>query len=264
MKYLLMALLATAAVALAACVNTDKKSPATGAQTADPQTTLKAFHWLLRDAVDAQGKPLVDFAVEQERPLQLDFDAGRLGISGACNRIGGSYRLAGNDLRVGQLVSTQMACADNWLMTREQGVGRFFSVPVSYQLNRTEPPSLVLTNDHGERLTFAGEPTADTRYGGNSERIFLEVQPRRVACHHPLIPDYQCLSVREITYDDRGIKVSTGEWQFLYQEIEGYQHQPGVRNVLRLKRYTLANPPADASRYVYVLDMVVESELVNH
>jgi hypothetical protein len=32
--------------------------------------------------------------------------------------------------------------------------------------------------------------------------------------------------------------------------------------VLRINRYTRSQPPADASRYVYVLDLVVESETV--
>jgi len=39
----------------------------------------------------------------------------------------------------------------------------------------------------------------------------------------------------------------------------GYTHEDGVRNVVRVKRYTIANPPADASSNAYVLDMVVES-----
>ena len=33
-----------------------------------------------------------------------------------------------------------------------------------------------------------------------------------------------------------------------------------ARNVLRLQRYTHKQVPADASKYAYVLDMVVESE----
>ena len=32
--------------------------------------------------------------------------------------------------------------------------------------------------------------------------------------------------------------------------------------MLRVKRFERSNPPADASRYVYVLDLVVESEIV--
>ena len=35
---------------------------------------------------------------------------------------------------------------------------------------------------------------------------------------------------------------------------------PGVRNVLRVQRYTRKDVPADASKYAYVLDMVVESD----
>ncbi|MBN9325065.1 MAG: DUF4377 domain-containing protein, partial [Delftia acidovorans] len=44
--------------------------------------------------------------------------------------------------------------------------------------------------------------------------------------------------------------------------IEGYKHEPGIRNVLRIQRYKRQNVPADASAYAYVLDMVVESERV--
>ena len=35
-----------------------------------------------------------------------------------------------------------------------------------------------------------------------------------------------------------------------------------MRNVLRVKRYKIANPPADASNLAWVLDLVVESETV--
>ena len=70
----------------------------------------------------------------------------------------------------------------------------------------------------------------------------------------------QCLQVREIQYDDKGLKIGApGEFQHFYDSIEGYQHEPGIRNVLRVDRYTVENPPADASNRAYVLDMVVES-----
>ena len=47
-----------------------------------------------------------------------------------------------------------------------------------------------------------------------------------------------------------------------YGDIEGYAHEAGIRNVLRVKRYTIKNPPADGSSLAYVLDMVVESGIV--
>jgi hypothetical protein len=69
--------------------------------------------------------------------------------------------------------------------------------------------------------------------------------------------------VRELHYDAQGLRVGEpGLWQTLAQPIEGYEHHPGVRNVLRAKRYVVASPPADASSVAYVLDMVVESETV--
>ena len=112
-------------------------------------------------------------------------------------------------------------------------------------------------------LVFKGAPTAATRFGGPAERVFLEVGPETKPCSHPLIPDKQCLQVREVRFDENGLRVGEpGEWQNFFDEIEGYTHQPGVRNVLRIDRYTRKDVPADASRYAYVLDMVVESEQV--
>lgn len=71
--------------------------------------------------------------------------------------------------------------------------------------------------------------------------------------------------MREVRYDDQGIKSGTdGEFQNFYSDIEGYAHEPGIRNVLRVKRYAITNPPADGSSIAYVLDMVVESEATAH
>ena len=93
--------------------------------------------------------------------------------------------------------------------------------------------------------------------------MFLEVAPNTTPCPHPLIPDKSCLLVRERHYDAHGLRSGQpGPWQPLQQDIEGYVHQPGTRNVLRVKRYALKQPPADAPSSALVLDMVVESEIV--
>ena len=66
--------------------------------------------------------------------------------------------------------------------------------------------------------------------------------------------------MRELKYDDKGLKVGTpGPFGHFYNTIEGYTHEAGVRNVLRVNRYPIKNPPADAPSQAYVLDMVVES-----
>lgn len=91
--------------------------------------------------------------------------------------------------------------------------------------------------------------------------MFLEVAAQTAPCGHPLLPNKQCLQVREIKYDDKGAKVGTrGAFEHFHAEIEGYTHEPGVRNVLRIDRHTRKDVPADASKYAYVLDTVVESD----
>jgi hypothetical protein len=110
-------------------------------------------------------------------------------------------------------------------------------------------------------LTFLGQMTPEARYGPPT-RIFLEVAAMTVACTHPTRGASTCLQVRERRFDAQGLVVGTpGEWQPFHDVIEGYTHQPGVRNVLRLKRFE-RGPSAGGSPFVWVLDLVVESEVV--
>jgi len=252
-----LVLLATAACTPAS--PPEQPQPVQPSANATPlsEAALSAFHWKLVDANAADGNRIDALFPREDKPLQLDFAHGRVGVSNACNRIGGSYMLDGQVLSVGSMVMTQMACADSALMQSDLAISRRLEAGGVLHLDGAN--ALTYTTATGDVLRLAGEPTPDTRFGGPGEQIFLEVAAQRVACPHAMIPDYQCLHVREITYDDNGLKQREGEWQFLYQDIEGYTHEPGVRNVLRLKRYTIANPPADASSVAYVLDMMVES-----
>jgi heat shock protein HslJ len=220
--------------------------------------TLGARHWQLVEATGADGARLADLFPDPARPIQLDFAEGRVSVSNACNRMSGSYRLEGERLSVGDVMQTEMACEEA-RMRAEAAIGRVLRAGGTLRL---EGDVLVWTTPTSETLRLRGEPTAEARYGGPGERVFLEVAAQRVTCSHPEMPDHTCLSVREIRYDDSGIVTSRGEWEVLYQEIEGFTHQPGVRTVLRLTRHRIANPPADGSSIAYVLDMVVESELV--
>lgn len=243
---------------------TSAATPATAAAPAVPAADtalLPKYHWRLTAATDAQGQRLDALQVQPDKPVTLDFRDGRLGISNTCNRMGGSYTLADGSLTAGRLMSTKMACADAKLMALDDEVGKRLEGTLKLATTATgDAPTLTLTTAGGDTLTFTGEPTAETRYGGPGERVFLEVASETRPCSHPLIPDMQCLQVREIQYDDKGLKVGTpGEFQHFYDSIEGYAHTPGIRNVLRVDRYTVKNPPADASNRAYVLDMVVES-----
>ena len=226
--------------------------------------TLSSYHWQLRDAVDGNNQRIDGLFERPGKPLQLDFSDDRVSVSHACNGIGGNYRIVDGHLLAGPLMQTMMACAEPVLMQRESTIKHMLQAnPALITSSADGTPLLSLSAADGTTLTFAGQPTAEKRYGGPGTIVYLEVAAAPVHCQQPAPPASSCLTVRELHYDNQGLRVGEpGAWQTLAQPIEGYEHQSGVRNVLRVKRYTLPNPSADAASIAYVLDMVVEGETV--
>lgn len=238
---------------------------ATSGSAAEIDTTLLAgHHWRLTDAVTVRdGRRIEALFPQADKPLRLDFRDKGLGVTGGCNHLGGFYAIEKGRLKTHSLVQTQMAC-DAKLMRADDAISADLAAAPEIGLERGPTPTLTLrtAGGDGHLLTFTGEPTAQTRYGGPGETLFLEVAAQTRPCNHPLIPDKRCLQVRELRYDAQGLKTAAGEWQNFHEGIEGYAHEAGIRNVLRVKRFKRDPVPADASSAVYVLDMVVESEAV--
>lgn len=271
MKPLLFATLLV--LALAACTpGTEDPEAEAPVQSADEVSAsaptppdageLAAYYWRLDSAVDDQGQRIEALFVRPEQPVQLQFAEGRISISNTCNRMAGSYGIAGARLEIGQLMSTMMACSNDDLMRLDQQIGTLLAGSLSFAIESTnDTRRLTLTGAGGDVLGFVGEPTPETRFGGPGELVFLEVAAQTLPCSHPLIPDQHCLQVREIVFDEQGLRTGVpGEFQHFYADIEGYSHEPGVRNVLRVRRFTRDPVPADGSAHAYVLDLVVESE----
>jgi heat shock protein HslJ len=237
---------------------------ATPAATAATTEALSQFHWQLQQATSSDGKRIEALFVGDDTSPQLNFTQAQISVSKGCNGMSGSYQIKDGKLETSALAQTMMACANQALMAMDAAIGeRLQAHPKVNLQTKGEVPQLTLVTDSGDTLQFHGKPTAETRYGGEGTTVFMEVAAQTKPCSHPLIPNMQCLQVRERHYDDKGLNTGTpGEWQPLYQDIEGYTHQAGVRNVLRLKRFSIKNPPADAPNTAYVLDMVVESEVV--
>lgn len=256
-------------LALVACTapSDPNPSPATPAPDSAPvsTTTLSEHHWQLREAVDGDSHHLDGLFDTSGKPLQLDFTDDRVNVRNACNNINGGYKIVDGHLVTELLMQTMMACADPVLMERETTIKNVLQGQPSVVVSTGEDtPLLVLSAPDGMTLSFAGQPTAQTRYGSPGTVEFLEIAAQAAPCDHPPQPDATCLKARELQYDANGVRVGEpGPWQNMAEPIEGYEHQPGVRNVLRVKRYTVPNPPADASSVAYVLDMVVESETVD-
>ncbi|WEN15048.1 DUF4377 domain-containing protein [Rhodanobacter sp. AS-Z3] len=239
-------------------------SATTPVPVATSTSELGSYHWQLHDAVDGNNRRLASLFDDSGKPLQLDFSGDHLSVSHACNGIGGNYKIVDGHLVTGALLQTMMACPDPTLMQRESTIKRVLRAsPALTHSNTGGKPVLVLSAADGTTLTFAGQPTAETRYGGPGSIEFLEVAAADADCPQPLPAQKNCLKVRQLHYDAQGLRTGEpGTWRTLTQPIEGYEHQPGMRNVLRVKRYTLTHSPADTSSTAYVLDLVVESEAV--
>src|SRR3546814_12387557 len=104
------------------------------------------------------------------------------------------------------------------------------------------PPRLRLVAADGSTTTWTGEATAQSRYGGEGETVFMEIAPQRIDCNHPMMPDYKSLQVREIRYDDSGVKQPPGDWEAFSGDIEGFEFRAGERKVLRLKKLETPDP----------------------
>jgi heat shock protein HslJ len=231
------------------------------ARARDPARTLGQYHWQLNSATERDGHRLDALLAHPDKPLQLDFADGRMRISHACNAISGSYHVDGSHLVVGALTHTMMFCADKALMAMERSASEQLQGRLDFTLHHhgTHVQLRLVTAD-GDTLSFAGLPTAQTRYGSSGQTQFLEVASQTVPCTASAMAGKPCLSVRQRHYAANGLSAGDpGPWHALAQPIDGYTHQPGVRNVLRVKRYAIAHPSPGQPDHAYVLDMVVET-----
>lgn len=235
--------------------------PAPTATSPASQLSLSAYHWRLASATDASGKSIPALQIGIEHQLRLSFTNDALNIRGGCNTQFGGYSYKNGVLQVANLASTMKACEQS-LMKLDAEIGQRIKGDLRATLSGdSAEPGLELVAQDGSVLKFVGEPTPETLYGSTGKIMFLEVAAKRAECSHPMIPNYQCLMVRERKYNEAGIQQpSQDKWRPLYQSIEGFDHKDGVRTVLRVKRYDWKNPPADAPSKVYVLDMVVEQD----
>lgn len=266
-RWLTLALAAGLALTLAACATTT--TPAASSTPPPSQGWAKflpRYQWQLTQATDAKQQP-ISALTEPARAIEARFgaDDARLSISGGCNQMNGSYQVSDTGaLTLSQMASTRRACVGP-LMQVDAALGAVLAQAQQLSLVSpdTQAPRFTMRAADGSALLWAGKLTPEARYGA-STTVFYEVGPERLTCPHPLMPNARCLQVREIKYDAQGLAIGVpGAWQNLYQEIEGYTHTPGQRQVLRIKKFQRPQPlPADASSIVLVLDMVVRSETI--
>ena len=196
--------------------------------------------------------------------MVLNFnDEGHLSISTSCNTLGSTWSTENNTISTGAMMATQMACPEN-AMAQESLAAQLFTdrkLPFVLNVNDKENPTLTLTTAKNEKIVFIGKMSPETKYQTAGETIFLEVSPETKKCTG--VAPQTCLQVREIKYSEQGVKTQVDkDWSLFYDQIQGFQHSPNERQIIRVKRFEIKNPAADQSKYAYVYDMSVEREAV--
>lgn len=223
---------------------------------------LEDHRWTLTAATDAGHRPMASLFPAADRPFVFGFAGSRLTVDGGCNGLRGRYQLGADGLlRAGRLASTMMACEPP-LMAAEATLAGLLAAPVEPALVEGPEPTLALLAESGEALLLTGRLTPEARYGP-ATTVFLEVGPQRLPCGASASGDGLCLQVREIAFDEQGLRAGTpGAFQPFAGTIDGFTHQPGTRSVLRVKRFQPGGSQGDPAGAVFVLDLTVESETV--
>lgn len=235
----------------------------TAALPMNDANTLQAFHWQLQAVSGADQSWYDSGKAALKGPVQLTFHGKEqtVSASGLCNTVNAAYTTSAQNITFKSGIRTMMACADSRLMELENRLATALESVKTWQLSGSmAAPELQLTFANGSQWSLKGVPTDATRFGSAPEQIFLEVAAKTRSCNDGL-RNRDCFEVRRVTFDANGLRQGAGPWELFYDQIEGFQHDPALRTVLRVNRYERKNPPADASRYVYVLDMQVSAEI---
>lgn len=251
-KYLALAILP---LALAACQSSDlttaKDVVTQVVQQQNADKILSTYTWSTTTA-------------NAPRPLVLTFAPdGRLSVETSCNTLAASWKVDANKISASNMITSLMACPETHM--KQEGIaGQIFdnrAVDFTLNMQNLQQPTLTLSDAKGEKYIFTGTMTPEALYQTQAETIFLEVSPETKQCTG--VAPQTCLQVKEIKYAENGVKTQVDkDWTLFYDKIQGFEHTPNERQVIRVKRYELKNPAADQSKYAYVYDMSVEREAI--
>lgn len=231
--------------------------------------TLADYHWQLLSAKDKQGEPLSALeAIKDQVRLKfyLQQSTQYASFTVGCNSMSGNFTISNQQLKIGDVMSTEMYCEDidpaERLMAQLMPGNSKLKLSVE-KSNKSAPTQPLLTQEFatGETLVWQGTATAEAKYQQQPDLVFWEVNHQLQDCPNP--NQKSCLKVRPVYYDEQGIKKGVGDWDIFVDNIEGYNHDSSVDTVLRLKRFTVDPVEVKGKQFVYVLDRIIESSVVN-
>ena len=231
--------------------------------------TLADYHWQLLSAKDKQGEPLSALeAIKDQVRLKfyLQQSTQYASFTVGCNSMRGNFTISNQQLKIGDVMSTEMYCED--LDPAERLMAQLMPGNSKLKLSVENPskstttqPLLTQEFATGDTLVWQGTATAEAKYQQQPDLVFWEVNHQLQDCPNP--DQKTCLKVRPVYYDEQGIKKGVGDWDIFVDNIEGYNHDSSVDSVLRLKRFTVDPVEVKGKQFVYVFDRIVESSVVN-
>jgi len=111
---------------------------------------LEGAAWQLKELPGAPSAALAKLS----RPVTLRFESGRLAGFAGCNNFSGGYTLDGDQLKVGPVASTQMACPEPG-SSIETAFHKALSGTLRYAMDGDH---LTATTESGDTLRFRREP----------------------------------------------------------------------------------------------------------
>ncbi len=134
---------------LAGCQTT----PSVSTPMAQPLTTdtLEAYNWQLVDAKRANGDQVTQLFTMPSKPLTLNFFENngnqRVSFMNTCNNMGADYSIVDNDVQLGNVLSTMMACPEPQVSFDTATIA---TVQGKYSLNKNanNVPILTIRNDN--------------------------------------------------------------------------------------------------------------------
>ncbi|MFC0820503.1 DUF4377 domain-containing protein [Moraxella marmotae] len=226
---------------------------------------LANYNWQLVSA-EVQGAAIQRYeAVINNHTAYLSFSESSLSYTLGCNHHRVNYQIQNGVIKLtNNGTSTLMGCPAMDDSSDLNEVEAKFTTTLgdaSLQIltNPDDYTAILVQQKGAEMLTYRGMMKNDVRFG-EPVRLFWEIDSEMIDCVDKAGHDKQCLRVRNVNYDDKGIKVGSGAWRTFYGEIHGFEHQQDQRQIIRLNAYN--NPDGKENPY-YVFDMVVEAHLLD-
>ena len=166
------------AVSAVGCAGGDSEIDSSSTTNRRPPTRveLEAEDWVLVRADSS-------LTTDDDSPVTLAFDDGRVSGTGPCNTYNGGLDLDGDSVEITGLASTLRACDDSIMEAEDE----FFAALEAVDTIEASDDELVLSNDQGVKLTFrafdAGEhlvgkwPIVNVATGNAIESVLIDTDP---------------------------------------------------------------------------------------